>query len=85
MAISIKHPEADRLARQLSEATGETLTEAILNALRERLEHQRAKRPAPQSTHQILAEARLRLAGLPVRDHRSADEILGYDEHGLPR
>jgi hypothetical protein len=32
-----------------------------------------------------LAEARLRLAGLPVRDHRSADEILGYDEHGLPR
>jgi len=85
MALSIKHPEADRLARELSAATGETLTEAVMNALRERLEHQRGKRPAPRSTQQILDEARQRLARLPVRDRRSAEEILGYDEHGLPR
>jgi antitoxin VapB len=43
MALSIKNPEADRLARELAAATGETLTEAVLNALRERLTRQRGK------------------------------------------
>jgi antitoxin VapB len=37
MALSIKHPEADRLARELAARTGETLTEAVVVALRERL------------------------------------------------
>lgn len=41
MAISIKNDEADLLARELAELTGESLTQAILNALRERLERQR--------------------------------------------
>jgi antitoxin VapB len=85
MALSIKHPEADRLARELSQITGESLTEAVVKALRERLEHHRGKRPAPQTAHQIFAQARQRLARLPVLDRRSADEILGYDERGLPR
>ena len=85
MALSIKHHEADRLARELSHITGETLTEAVLNALRERLEQQQSKRPAPQSVHQIFEQARRRLTRLPVLDGRSADEILGYDEKGLPR
>jgi hypothetical protein len=44
----------------------------------------------PPTAQQILAEARERLARLPLRDQRSADEIPneaipGYDEHGLPR
>jgi hypothetical protein len=37
MAASIKDPETDRLARALSAATGETITDAIRNALRDRL------------------------------------------------
>ena len=37
MALSIKDPEADRLARQLAKATGETLTLAVIQSLRERL------------------------------------------------
>jgi len=41
VAFSIKHEEADRLARELSAPTGETLTEAVLNALRERLQRER--------------------------------------------
>jgi antitoxin VapB len=46
MALSIKTDEADRLARALAKLTGETLTEAITTALRERLAHERAKHEA---------------------------------------
>jgi antitoxin VapB len=83
VALNIKHPEADRLARELAAMTGETLTEAVVNALRERLSHQ-ARRPGPRSAKDVLEEARTRLSRLPVRDPRTADEILGYDERGLP-
>ena len=44
MAISIKTDEADRLARTLSQLTGESLTQAVTRALRERLERERARR-----------------------------------------
>ena len=44
MALSIKTEEADRLARRLSKLTGETLTEAVTKALRERLDRERARR-----------------------------------------
>ena len=40
---------------------------------------------APQSLKKRLGEIAARCAELPVLDARSADEILGYDEHGLPR
>ncbi len=43
MALSIKHPEADRLARELAAATGESLTDAIINALKERLRRERGR------------------------------------------
>ncbi len=85
MALNIKDAEADRLARELAAATGETLTDAVLNALRERIARQRQKRPAPRSAREVLRDSRLRLAGLPVLDGRSADEIIGYDETGVPR
>jgi antitoxin VapB len=82
MAISIKDPETDRLARELARATGESLTEAIRAALRERLERQRARgsRDAAAGIRRIQE----RIARLPVVDSRTADEILGYDDHGLP-
>ena len=84
MPLNIKDAEADRLARELAASTGETLTEAVLNALRERITRQRQRRPAPRSAKKVLREARRRLARLPARDHRSAEKILGYDEIGLP-
>jgi len=46
MALSIKDPDADKLARALAERTGETLTEAVINALRERLERELRKDPS---------------------------------------
>ena len=83
MALSIKDPEADRLAREVAKATGETLTTAVVQSLRERLA--RVRRPrAGRLSEQLLKIAR-RCAQLPVQDRRSAEEIIGYDEHGLPR
>jgi antitoxin VapB len=83
MALNIRNPEADRLADRLAKATGETKTDAVINALKDRLERvQQARRGA--SLADELDEVALRCAALPVLDGRSADEILGYDDAGLP-
>ncbi len=84
MALSIKHDEADRLARALARETGETLTHAVITALRERLERVRRPRRANRLGAEIRAIQR-RVKALPVVDSRSADEIMGYDEDGLSR
>jgi antitoxin VapB len=84
MALSIKHPEADRLARLLAERTGESLTDAVLTALRERMDREQARSDAAQILEELRA-IRARMARYPVLDDRSPDEILGYDEHGIPR
>ncbi|TLG03787.1 antitoxin [Nocardia cyriacigeorgica] len=83
MALSIKHPEADRLARELAAQTGETLTEAVVVALRERLAR-KAGQARAVPVREELAAIRRRCAALPVVDDRTPDEILGYDENGLP-
>ncbi len=83
MALNIKNPEADRLARELAARTGETITQTVLNALRERLKREGAK--SPLSLKDEIMEISRRCAALPDLDRRSADEIIGYDEHGLPR
>lgn len=82
MPLSIKDPEADRLAREVAKATGETLTSAIVQSLRERLQRLRRARE-PRLADELLAIGR-RCAALPVQDRRSSDDILGYDRHGLP-
>lgn len=82
MALSIKNDDADRLARELVATTGETLTEAVVVALRERLERERAR--AEVGIAARLHRLRAEVAGLEVVDPRPADEIVGYDEVGLP-
>lgn len=84
MALIIKNPEADRLARELAKQTGETLTEAVVNALRERLVRQAGQGRGVALSDEIMSIAE-RCSSLPVVDPRTADEIIGYDEHGLPR
>jgi antitoxin VapB len=83
MALNIKDHETDRLARRLSALTGESITVAVRNALRERVEREERTR-GKASVEELLAIAR-RIASAPDRDTRSPDEILGYDERGLPR
>lgn len=84
MPLSIKHPEADRLARELAARTGESLTEAVIKALRERLRRERGRVRAPRLSEELRAIGE-RCASLPVLDNRSPEQILGYDERGLPR
>ena len=84
MALSVKDPEADRLARAVAARTGETLTTAIIVALRERLARLRGRsRRCPLRDE--LREIAQRCARLPTLDDRRAEDILGYDDRGLPR
>jgi len=82
VALSIKTEEADRLARELAAETHESLTEAVTVALRERLERVRSARRGDVVSR--LERLAAELATLPVADDRTSDEIIGYDEHGLP-
>ena len=85
MALHITHPKANKLARKLAKQKGETLTAAVIKALEERLERSDPKKLDDRERRkaeilEILAE----MDKLPVLDPRSPDEILGYDENGLP-
>lgn len=82
MALSIKSDEADRLARKLAAETGESLTEAVVTALRERLVREHARRGPRISMR--LRRLQSDVATLPIIDARAPEQILGYDDHGLP-
>ena len=86
MSLDIKNPEAHALAVRLAKKTGETLTEAVTTALRERLE--RLERTANVNEQRYQALKAL------VKDSRSLwrDSLLAadhgdllYDERGLPK
>lgn len=84
MALNLRNPEAEKLASELARQTGETKTEAVIKALQDRLDRvrrERAKRPLIEELEEIASHC----ASLPVLDSRPADEILGYDQQGLPR
>jgi antitoxin VapB len=83
MALNIKHPEADRLVRILVEKTGETITEIVIEALRDRLLREQGRRQ-PADLEEDLLSISKRCANLPDQDLRSPDDILGYDDFGLP-
>lgn len=83
MALSLKDPETDRLAREVARLTGESLTQAVRVALAERLERERRRRGRPSRLVDRLNEIALHCASLPDYDTRSADEIIGYDENGM--
>ena len=84
MPLSIKNREAERLARELAKQTGESITEAIVKALHERVQRLTG-RHRPLGLADQLDDIARRCAALPVIDERTEDEILGYDEKGLPR
>jgi antitoxin VapB len=84
MPLSIKSYETERLAREIAGKTGESLTGAIQTALQERLERLNRNQQNRNLANQ-LREILRRVDRLPVLDSRSPDEIVGYDENGLPR
>jgi antitoxin VapB len=84
MALNIRNLEAEKLADTLAKLTGETKTEAVTKALRDRLARVRRERSRRRLADDLDAIAR-HCASLPVRDPRPADAIIGYDENGLAR
>ena len=83
MALNIKDPRTERSVRELAAATGEGMTAAIRTAVEERLHRLRRGRLGRSLRDELLSLG-AHCASLPDVDSRPADEILGYDEHGLP-
>ena len=84
MPLSIKAPEAERLARLLAATTGESITVAVTIAVRERLAREERRRADKET---MLADIRAIIdhcSSLPVLDNRSEEEIMGWDQNGLP-
>ena len=84
MGITIEKAKAEKLAREVERLSGESLTEAIIHALEDRLEQLKARRAAATLTEEILRISQ-RCSALPELDERSPDEILGYDSRGVPK
>jgi antitoxin VapB len=83
MSLNIKDPEAHRLAQAISRATGQSMTQVVTDALRERyarIEHRKGK----ASVEELLAIADRAAAHLKRRPYPDHADLL-YDENGLPK
>jgi antitoxin VapB len=80
MRLNIKNDEAHKLATELASLTGESLTSAVTLALRERLARERRR---PDQVAARLMKIGSQYSAL-ADTGRSPDEILGYDDQGLP-
>jgi antitoxin VapB len=83
MPISIKNPETEALARHLAELCGESITNAVHQAVAERVERLERQRQSA-SRRERLREISERCAKRPVLSPLTNDEILGYDAWGIP-
>ena len=84
MPISIRNPRAEELARKVAARTGENMTEAVIHSLEERLARLQTSGEKAELVRK-LKELAHHCSSLPTLDTRTDDEILGWDEHGLPR
>ena len=82
--MDIKDEEIERLAREVAERAGESLTEAIRIALQERLQRLSGRQRAA-TQREKLYEILHRVDAMPRKTDLTEDEILDYDEHGIPR
>lgn len=82
VALNIKDAETDRLARELAEMTGQSITEAVREAIIAQLAALRRRKRigAESDLSAVIARGRARR----VIDQRSESEILGYGDDGLP-
>jgi antitoxin VapB len=81
--LNIKNPEAYRLATELAALTGESVTAAVTEALREKIERKQTALDREARLARIMELSRIS-SRWPDKDTRSLEEILGYDENGLP-
>lgn len=81
--LGARAAEVEDLARELALESGGSAGEAAVLALQEQLDRLRGQRSDDTLFEDLMALSR-RCAALPNLDTRSADEILGYDDNGLP-
>ena len=84
MALSIRNPKAEKLARELAAESGENITQAITRSLEERLQRLRGRSTATDLFEEIMKISR-RCSEIPDQDQRSPDEILAYGPAGVPQ
>jgi len=84
MALSIRNPRAEQLVREVAAESGENLTQAIIHALEERLDRLRGRRTISDTAQEIMKISK-RCSSLPDQDQRTPEEILDYDQSGIPR
>lgn len=84
MSLSIKDPKADKLARELAQETGQTITQAVIKALDDQLKRIKQKHNYRENLANELMDIGRHCANLPILDYRSPNEILNYNENGLP-
>ena len=83
MQLNIKDSDTHALAKRLASLTGESMAKAVKRAIQEKLAQVEKMRGAIPLADELDRIA-LYCARLPRRDGRSNDEIIGYDESGLP-
>jgi len=85
MGVIVKNPTTEAKIRKLAARTGETLTEAIDHAVEERLERLGPAKRKGRVDRKRLAAALAYFDALPkINEHLTDDEIIGYDENGVP-
>jgi antitoxin VapB len=85
MALNIKNPETERLARELARRRGQGITEVVTDVLRREVERERRKPPREnqEEVKRRIDEIVERFNKRPLLDDRSDDEILEYNEQGV--
>lgn len=83
MNLSLKNPETYRLARELALLTGKSMTEAVTEALRQRLNHLKKQREEAHF-HEEVCELSRQFRSLLQEPLASHGDLL-YDERGLPK
>ena len=83
MPLNIKDDDTHALAKRLASLTGESMAKAVKRAIQEKLAQVEKMQGGTQLADELDRIA-LYCAGLPRRDERGNDEIIGYDESGLP-
>jgi antitoxin VapB len=83
MAVLIKDREADQLIRELADRTGESITDAVKQAVRQRLEHLPPRQDEIAGRRRKLDALIARANAMPTIDNRTPDEIIDYNERGI--
>jgi len=82
MALCIRNPQAEKLAREIAALSGKNITQVVITALEYQADALRRRKASPDMIEEIMRISR-RCSAIPDRDTRSPDEILGYDPFGV--